>query len=175
MTTQVIFEGEEKLVLRLTTVREVLHVKLRTAFATIGMKAVARAKEKVHGEVLRIGTGTLSRKIHTVQDEIAGATIRQRVGLSLRYAAIHEYGRTIHHPGSSKFQAWLNTGEGFSFSSKTGNIGKRDQQTWIYTRGTKPHDIVMPERSYLRSSLRELQPWAFQTVREAVREALGQS
>ena len=46
-------------------------------------------------------------------------------------AAIHNFGGTIKHPGSSKFQAFFYNGN------------------WIYTWGTKPHDIDIPARPFM--------------------------
>ena len=54
------------------------------------------------------------------------------------YAAIHEFGGTIQHPGSSKFQSWM------------GPNGR------VSTHFTKAHAIPMPERSYMRSSLADM-------------------
>ena len=47
------------------------------------------------------------------------------------YAAIHNFGGTIKHPGSSKFQAFEYGGG------------------MVYTWGTKPHDIPMPKRQFM--------------------------
>ena len=47
------------------------------------------------------------------------------------YAAIHQFGGTIEHPGSDKFQAF--------------EIGGQ----WVYTHGTKPHPITIPARPYM--------------------------
>lgn len=47
------------------------------------------------------------------------------------YAAIHNFGGTIKHPGSKKFQV-------FSYGDSI-----------IFTHGTKPHDIDIPARPYM--------------------------
>jgi len=47
------------------------------------------------------------------------------------YAAIQNFGGTIHHPGSTKFQAF--------------QIGDK----WVYTHGTPPHEIDIPARPFM--------------------------
>ncbi len=47
------------------------------------------------------------------------------------YAAILNFGGTIKHPGSNKFQAFMYGGE------------------MIYTHGTRPHDINIPARTFM--------------------------
>ena len=47
------------------------------------------------------------------------------------YAAIHQYGGVVQHPGSDKFQAF--------------QIGEK----WIYTHHTAPHPITIPMRKYV--------------------------
>ena len=47
------------------------------------------------------------------------------------YAAIQNFGGTIHHPGSTKFQAF--------------QIGDK----WVYTHGTQPHEIDIPARPFM--------------------------
>jgi len=47
------------------------------------------------------------------------------------YAAIHNFGGTIKHPGSDKFQVFPYNGG------------------MIFTHGTKPHDINIPQRQFM--------------------------
>src|SRR5690242_6877903 len=53
-------------------------------------------------------------------------------GAGLPYAAIHQFGGTINHPGSSKLQV-------FQAGGKT-----------VFAHGTRPHQIQIPARRYLR-------------------------
>ena len=52
-------------------------------------------------------------------------------GEGIPYAAIHNFGGVIQHPGSSKLQV-------FTLNGKT-----------VYTRFTKPHAIPIPQRMYM--------------------------
>lgn len=177
MATRVLFTGEDRFLARIAKIRDSLKDLLAKALNTIGARVTGRAKEKASGEVLNPRSGTLRGKIHTVQEAMGNGTVRQLVGLSLKYARIHEYGGTIKHPGSTKFQAWMGQGAGFTFNARTLKGGyaivhKSSVTDWIYTKGTRPHDIVIPERSYLRSSLKELTPWAIETVRGKILKAI---
>jgi hypothetical protein len=60
----------------------------------------------------------------------------------LKYARIHEYGGVINHPGGTKY---LVVGKGMAVFVK--------KSAMKFTGITKPHQIRIPERSYLRSSL----------------------
>lgn len=53
------------------------------------------------------------------------------MGKGVPYAAIHNFGGTIKHPGSSKLQTFRIDGK------------------WITTHGTKAHLIPMPKRQYM--------------------------
>ena len=61
-------------------------------------------------------------------------------GSKLPYAAIHEFGGIINHPGSMEVQAWR------------GSKGEL-----VVTRGTKPHPIPIPQRAYLNPALKALE------------------
>lgn len=56
-------------------------------------------------------------------------------GSRVVYAAIHEFGGTIKHPGSTKMQAF--------------QIGGHK----VVAHGTKPHDIPIPKRPYLAPAI----------------------
>lgn len=74
-------------------------------------------------------SGDLLRSIQ-MRSDATSAT----VSISTRdvpYAAIHNFGGVIKHPGSSKFQVF--------------HIGG----AVVFTHGTKPHDIHIPQRQYM--------------------------
>lgn len=64
-----------------------------------------------------------------------------KYGSKVVYAAIHEYGGTINHPGSTKPQAWRNS----------------EGKLVIRGRGTKPHPIKIPARPYFAPALKEFE------------------
>ena len=80
---------------------------------------------RVGGQILQ-DTGQLAASITTSHDSRSAM-----IGTNKIYAAIHQFGGTIEHPGSDKFQAF--------------EIGGQ----WVYTHGTKPHPIAIPARPYM--------------------------
>jgi phage gpG-like protein len=115
-------------------------------------------QDKLSGQVLNRRSGALSRSITARMTESAG-TIRGIVGTNLAYGRIHEYGRTIHHPGSV-------AREGGMLRFEVGGAV-------LFRKRTAPHEIRMPERSYLRSALRERREAFFAAVRATIARVLG--
>lgn len=129
---------------------------------------------KLQGQVLNHKSGALSRSIQ--EDVLAdGDTITGEVFSSgdVKYAAIHEYGGVIHHPGGTPYIPNANGG-GAEFVSKIFASSLKGAGLPV----TKPHDITMPERSFLRSSLAEKSDEIVAGIKAAAlfgaREALGQ-
>jgi phage gpG-like protein len=129
-----------RVVAKIERIDEATRTALRGAIVSITRDLTARVLAKLSGGVLNYRSGDLYRSINANLVENP-TSIYGRVFSdgSVKYARIHEFGGTIQHPGSSKFQAWQ------------GPAG------WVYTHFTRPHAIPMPERSYLRSSLAEMQ------------------
>jgi len=101
-------------------------------------------KDKLTGQVLNVRTGTLRRSIDQVVLRSPGSA-RGIVSTNLSYAAKHEYG----FKGTESVKQHLRT----------------IKQAW--GREISPRDVVvrqhsrsvnMPERSFLRSSLRDMTP-----------------
>jgi phage gpG-like protein len=116
---------------------------LRGTIIALTKELAALVRAKLSGQVLNIRTGELLRSIKPELVEnptsIFGIVFSDPSSPAAKYASIHEYGGVIDHPGSSKFQAW------------------QGANGWVYTHFTRPHKIPMPERSYMRSSLADMQ------------------
>jgi phage gpG-like protein len=98
------------------------------------------AKQKVSGPVLKTKTGTLRRKINSQFTE-SGDSIVGSVGLALVYGAIHEYGGvTRAHVIQARNKKAL--------AFQMGGVG-------LVRKSVQHPGSKMPERSFLRSSLRE--------------------
>lgn len=109
--------------------------------ASIMLLAYVKAN-KLSGQVLKNRTGTLRRKINFRVTESPGK-ITGQVGVKLAYAAAHEYG----FDGTVSVKASLRTiKQAFGRSIAPVTFPVRS-----YTR-----HMHLPERSFLRSSLREL-------------------
>lgn len=114
--------------------------KLRQTMEGIGWRLVAYIQgQKLSGQVLNRKSGLLSRSItqHTLQ---IGDQIKTRVGVfaGVPYARIHEMGGKIDIPEVTGKLMVFNSGDGL-----------------VFTRRHKAFTVTMPERSYLRSSLRD--------------------
>jgi phage gpG-like protein len=140
-------------------VSEKTRAALRPAMVSLAADLKASVLVKLSGAVLNKISGALYDSIKSQLIENT-TSIYSRVYVdpaspAAKYAAIHEYGGVIHHPGSDKFQAWQAGG------------------AWIYTNHTKPHDIPMPERSYMRSSLEEMRGQIIDRLTTAARAGAG--
>lgn len=96
---------------------------------------------------LGIRSGDLAAGIRPAPSKIEGG--KAIVGLmvvGVKYWAVHEYGATINHPGSSKFQRF----------GWRGNI--------VFTNYTRPHVIKIRPRPYLKPAVERAMP----TVRQII-------
>ena len=159
MSLDVRFIGGTSIVANLKNMNDQI---VRAGIASIKrstMKVLARAKQKVSGEVLKNRTGTLRRAINSrfVEggDQFAGI-----VGIKLRYAAAHEFGchDVVNVPAHLRMMnvAW-------------GRPVKEPRQIMV---GTHPMRMNLPERSFLRSSLKDLQSDIVADLRASVTKAV---
>ena len=145
---------------------------------------VDRAKKKLTGEVLKVRSGWLRNSLYNEIEE-TGSQIIGRFGTrNIIYARIHKFGGlilpqrgqylAIPLPGVKlKPREYLNT---FVAQSKAGNLmifqkwqgrGKTMRPLFILKKY-----IMMPERSYLRSSLHELIGTLGDTIRRNTQKEL---
>ena len=117
---------------------------VQNAVKKLAIKVSALTKRKLSGEVLNVRSGRLRRSIHPEFDFAPGRAIAV-VGTNVVYAKAHEYGATIV-PRNKKALAF--------------KIGEK----WIVAK-----KVVMPERSFLRTALRELAP----EIRSEIAKATG--
>ncbi len=152
-----------------------LHDAVLHAVTGLSIELQALVKRKLTGEVLHVRTGTLRRSINRVVVDHEGQ-IRAQIGTNVVYAAAHEYG----FQGIVQIRAYIRKtyAPGSTVLSKGGRRGIR---TWIRKRGeqtgeahVKSHARKMniPERSFLRSSLREMAPKISADIRAAALGAL---
>jgi phage gpG-like protein len=128
-------------------------------------ETVAQVKRKLTGPVLKVQSGQLRRSIqHTdavVVTAVSGASgaleVRSSVGSNVRtggdsvfYAAIHEFGKDIHHPPRPR-------------KVGPGRRGGMTKDYWVH----------MPERSFLRSTVNERIEDYSRTVSGAIVGFLG--
>jgi phage gpG-like protein len=145
-------EGESKVIGSLNAFPEVLEGGLRNGITRACLRLQRHVKEdKLTGQVLNVRTGRLRRSItQRVEDE--GGNVVGYVGTKVKYARAHEFGFT-------------------------GNVTVREhlRRTKSGTEATvKAHsrNMHLPERSFLRSALKDLQPVIRQDIRGGIVDAV---
>ncbi len=138
-----------------------------TTMARLVIKLARKVKEeKLTGQVLKTGpTGTLRRSI---SPEVRSETRRITgiVGTNVVYAAIHEFGgRTSPHDILPKRARAL------AFRAPWGP-GRGEGGLTVLARVHHPGSVI-PERSYLRSALREMEPEIRQAFQDAIIEVIS--
>ena len=132
--------GQEQVIAHLKEVEPRVYGLVRQAVRAETLAVLRAAKLKVSGLVLKTRTGTLRRKINAKFEE-SGNSITGSVGLALAYGAIHEYGGVtrahVIKPRRKKALAF-----------QAGGVG-------LVRKSVQHPGSKMPERSYLRSSLKE--------------------
>lgn len=149
--------GGDKLIRRVELMPQRLHDELLQFMKTFTFKLMAKVKaEKLSGQVLNVRTGRLRRSIHSEINESPGR-ISGIVGTNVVYARAHEYGGAVQvkeHLRQIK-QAW----------------GRPLKEPKTIT--VRSHTVNYKERSFLRSSLKEMEEQFYQGVDRATRRALG--
>ena len=120
---------------------------------TRGSVSGANHKPSKAGTAPNNDTGVLKNNIETISTGPLTAEVQSKAP----YAVIHEYGGTIKHPGGTPY--FINS-EGMAvFVSNTG------QGAFHGLKKTKPHDIKMPERPYMRPAAKKMKPVVAEHVR----------
>lgn len=122
--------------------------------------------ERLTGQVLHVRTGTLRRSINR-RVEVTDGGVIATVGTNVRYAAAHEYG----FDGSVTVKAHTRR-SALQMSAKRSKRDRKSDGT-VQVRSFTRH-MRMPERSFLRSELRERETEIRQTLREAALKAVRQ-
>lgn len=124
---------------------------------SLTLKLVGMVKEgKLSGQVLNVGKkkgGRLRRSISPAFENNGQTGI---VGSNVSYAKVHEYGGAITIPEHMRMmtKAW-------------GKLVKSPRQITV-----KSHIANYPERSFLRSALKDLEPEIQPAIKQAIREAI---
>ena len=80
------------------------------------------------------------------------------------YAAIQEFGGTIEHPGGTPY---------FMRDGKPVFVSNQGQGAFHHLPKTKPHQITLPERPYMRPAAQKTRPEAVRRVMKAVKIVTG--
>lgn len=139
---------------------ERLRVALREKAAQLAAELEAKIQQKLAGDVLNARSGALARSIvTTVEEESSGVSVAVTSNGDVKYAAIHEFGGVIpaHEivPDKAKALAFV--------------VGGKQ----AFAMRVNLPAVIMPERSYLRSSLAEMAEQIRAGLSAAVGEAIG--
>lgn len=110
----------------------------------LAIELVGLVKEKLSGEVLKVRTGRLRRSIHKKIDRSA-SRVEARVGTNVEYGKTHELGLTIPahivEVRRAKALAWQQNGR------------------TMFAKRVRIPAVKMPQRSFLRASLDQMEPY----------------
>ena len=125
----------------------------------LALKMTGKVMGKLSGDVLRVRTGRLRRSIHPEWDFRQGYS-GTTVGTNVEYAGIHEYGFS----GSVLVKSFQR--------EMTKAFGKPISPTQVTVRA-HTRNINMPERSFLRTTLREMNSEITDSLQLAVTKELN--
>ena len=158
-------KGADELIVKLNGMPQAVHDKLVSTVYRLAIQLETLVKRKLSGEVLNVQTGALRSGIfNTVTDSGTKVTGKVAAPKNVPYAAIHEFGGVIHHPGGTAY--FID-----SKSQLAVFVKNSDVRAALLPR-TKPHDIVMPERSYLRSSLSDMREQIVADIKQSVMQSI---
>lgn len=147
----------EELLARLTAAPDKLRTNLERVIQRLSIEGQAIVKQKLSGPVLHNRTGTLRRSINRlVTSDESGVTAT--IGTNVKYAAVHEYG----FDGIVTVSAYVRKA---AVASKKGKVGG------VAVAAHERH-MKMPERSFLRSTVKEMEPKIRADIKAAALEAL---
>jgi len=152
--------GDEQVLIRFRGMGNSIRERLRAEIERQSIRVTGIVKrDKLSGQVLKNRTGTLRRKInYTVRE--TPTVITGTVGVKLAYAAAHEYGldkiETVREHLRRITQAF-----------------GRPIEPMQVSVGSHQRHMHIPERSFLRSTLREQAPTIRQALIAAVKGAIA--
>ncbi len=142
--------GGDKVVAAIENITPRVLLRVQKAVRDTTIAVEGRAREKLSGQVLNVRTGRLRRSITSKITEGESGAIGT-VGTNVSYARIHEFGGTTRaHVIRARNAKSLKFSKG----------GLDVFRTSVNHPGSK-----IPERSFLRSSLRELMPMLMQRLK----------
>lgn len=151
--------GDQQLIARLNAMPGRLRDELRRKVTELTLKLEAKVKAKLSGQVLNVVTGALRRSIFsTVTATDVSVVGKVASSGDVKYAATHEFGAKIHIPEIVPTKA----------AALHFVMGGKE----VFAKRVRAHDVRIPERSFLRSSLAEMKSEIVSGMSEAVKEGL---
>lgn len=153
--------GEEAAIAKLTSMPDPILARVRAAVERLSIKLQRLViADKLSGQVLHVRTGTLRRSI-TERVTQAGGSVTGIVGTNVKYAHIQEYGgKTSPHVIEAK------RAKALAFPGS----GPGAKDGLIFRRSVNHPGSRMPERSFLRASLRDMRDEIKQEITNAAQQ-----
>ena len=161
--------GDRELIARIGAMPRVVHDELVTEVRRLGFKLQALVQTNyLTGQVLKVRTGRLKSSITQGAKDSrsrfsdSGTEILYYVGTNVEYAAIHEYGGVIKHPG------------GTAYIPQPGGAWwvRNDNPLAAKLPRTKAHDITMPKRPYLAPALASMKQEIIDGMQAALKRGM---
>jgi phage gpG-like protein len=151
--------GDDRVLGRLEQMRPAILARIETAMKRLLVDLQTHVKQdKLSGQVIRVRHDRLRASINIAGPKSDGKSFWGSVGTNVVYAAIHEYGgRTPPHVIEPKYKKAL----AFEIGGET-----------IIRRRVHHPGSVMPERSFLRSALRDMAPQIKTEIEAALAEGM---
>ena len=147
---------------------------------TIGVQALVKSG-KLSGQVLHVRTGTLRRSINQEVRYAGSGLIEGIVGTNVEYAAAHEYGfhdtvtvRAHIRRISTSIKSQALTAQNGKAATIARWVGRESKNRFVKGYADVPahtREMNMPERSFLRTALKEYLPIANIDFQRALMEA----
>lgn len=153
--------GDTEIIARITRTADRIAGEIQRALNTVNTQLQRHIQsDKLSGQVLKSRTGNLKRSIVQIPATIETGAISGGVGLGSEapYGLIHEFGGTLQIP-----EVTPRTARALHW------IGKSGEE--VFAMRARAHDVVMPERSFMRSSFAEFRDRIETQIRAAAVEA----
>jgi phage gpG-like protein len=150
--------GDDQIIARFDTMYENLRYRLHVALEEIGIEFIDWMRfNKLRGNPLHTRSGRLAENFHSDVTDIANF-INLAVCTHVPYASIHEYGGEISIPETTPTKSralhWVSGGDVFAMRARA-------------------HIVHMPERSFMRSTLAEMESRIVERLDQAIAEVLA--
>jgi HK97 gp10 family phage protein len=151
--------GDQALIAKLNAMPNGLRNGIARAVTRLAIETQRLVQQKLSGSVLKVRTGVLRSSIN-YKVEQSSTSVTATVGTNVKYAAINEFGgRTPPHEILPKKARAL----AFELNGKT-----------IFAMSVHHPGSKIPERSFLRSALKEMEPRITEELERAVGEVVHQ-
>ena len=153
--------GAAQVIERLGALPEKVRLAAKSSLDLWALELASYIKaDKLSGQVLNRRSGNLSSSVFPSKSETSTSVSGgARAGLDVPYAKIHEYGGLI-----PAHQVVAINAKALAFT--VGGVMR-------FAKSVQIPDVQMPERSYMRSSLREKAPDGIAELRAAVKESIA--